>query len=235
MARFSLFHNKILPRWYLTPILLKEWKTSTFKRMNERPIEYGFAFKCLMEKHTTEVLDVGSGETAWPNIMTTCGFRVTAIDKKEGYWTGAFFNRHYYILTDDVTEPKIEKQFDFITCISVLEHIPNHRAAIKGMFSLLKTGGHLVLTFPYHEEKYVNDVYRLPGAGYGQEFPYICQIFSRKEIEAWMKENPSRILVQEYYQVFSGDLWTFGDRVYPPQKVTNQERHHLTCILLQKA
>jgi SAM-dependent methyltransferase len=38
--------------------------------------------------------------------------------------------------------------FDVITCISVLEHIPQDSAALEKMWSLLKPGGVLVLTVP---------------------------------------------------------------------------------------
>jgi SAM-dependent methyltransferase len=38
--------------------------------------------------------------------------------------------------------------FDLITCISVLEHIPQDKAVIENMWSLLRPGGKLILTFP---------------------------------------------------------------------------------------
>jgi len=38
--------------------------------------------------------------------------------------------------------------FDLITCISVLEHIPEDKAAIERMWSLLRPGGKLILTLP---------------------------------------------------------------------------------------
>lgn len=41
-----------------------------------------------------------------------------------------------------------QSSFDLITCISVLEHIPDDRAVIETMWSLLLPGGRLVLTFP---------------------------------------------------------------------------------------
>lgn len=225
---------KMLGRWYLAPILLLERKRPPYKHINERPIELGFAFKWLSKICPTEVLDVGSGTDAWPYVMANCGFRVTAIDKIKGYWKGGFFNRHYYIINDDITKPKIAKQFDLITCISVLEHIPNHKAAINGMFILLKPGGYLVLTFPYNEKRYIDNVYKLPDARYGQNTLYICQVFSRKQIDGWLKENPGTIIEQEYYEIFSGNLWTFGERIYPPRKVKKEERCHLTCIVIQK-
>lgn len=116
---------------YLKPILLIEQKYPPFRNINERPIEYGFALKHLSEIYVVEVLDVGTGKTAWPHIMANCGFKVTAIDKIEGYWKGGFFNRHYNVINDDITKTKITKKFDLITCISALEHIPNHKEAIK--------------------------------------------------------------------------------------------------------
>lgn len=215
-------------------MLFREWKSPPHKHINERPIEFSFAFKWLSKICPVEVLDVGSGTTAWPHVMANCGFRVTAIDKIKGYWKDSFLNRHYYIINDDITTPKIAKRFDFITCISVLEHIPNHKAAINGMFTLLKPGGYLVLTFPYSEKRYIDNVYKLPDAGYGQNYPYICQVFSRSELDAWLKEKPAKIIDQEYYEVFTGEHWTFGERIYPPRKVPKGERCHLTCIVIQK-
>jgi SAM-dependent methyltransferase len=48
-----------------------------------------------------------------------------------------------------IEESSFERSsFDLITCISVLEHIPADREAVERMWSLLKTGGRLVLTLP---------------------------------------------------------------------------------------
>jgi 2-polyprenyl-3-methyl-5-hydroxy-6-metoxy-1,4-benzoquinol methylase len=229
---FRLYN--ILGRLYLAPMLFLEWKRPDYNRISERSIEYGFALRQLSKICPKEVLDIGPGKSAWPHLMANCGFLVTAIDQIKGYWKGSFFNRHYYIINDDIVNPKIKKQFDFITCISVLEHIPDHKAAIKGMVSLLKPGGHIVLTIPYKEDRYVDNVYKLEGAGYGQNAPYICQVFSGREIGEWFNENPIKIIEQEYYEVFSGDLWTFGERIYPSRKVEKGEKCHLICLVIQK-
>lgn len=223
-----------LGKWYLTPLLLREWKNPSFLPKNERTVEYAFAFKWLSKIFPVEVLDVGPGKSAWPHVMATCGVRVTAIDKIEGYWRGGLLNRHYYIVSDDITKSKIKGQFDLITCISTLEHIPDHKAAVAEMFRLLKPDGYLVLTLPYNEEQYVDNVYKLPDAGYGQDFTSICQVFSPKEIAAWLKQNAAKIIDQEYYKVFTGDLWTFGKRISPPRKVKRQEKCDLICLLIQK-
>ena len=70
----------------------------------------------------------------------------------------------------------------------------------------------MILTFPYNEEQYVDNVYKLPGAGYGQNEPFICQVYSRKEIDQWMQENKGRMVDQEYYEVFTGDHWTLENK-----------------------
>ena len=121
-----------------------------------------------------------------------------------------------------------------ITCISILEHIKDHKAAVTGMFKLLETGGHIVLTFPYNENHYLKNIYDHPFAGYGKEAPYICQNFSRDEINCWIKENNTEIVLQKYYQIFSGDYWTFWQRIYPPREVSINDKHHLLCMLIQK-
>ena len=50
--------------------------------------------------------------------------------------------------------------FDLITCISVLEHIPSDGEAVERMWSLLRTGGRLMLTMPCMSqsmEQYISD------------------------------------------------------------------------------
>jgi 2-polyprenyl-3-methyl-5-hydroxy-6-metoxy-1,4-benzoquinol methylase len=218
----------------LRPVLKKDYNVPTFNTINERSTEYSFVFRNLSRICPKEILDVGTGKSSLPHLMVNCGFKVTAMDKMESFWKSGFINRHYYIIKDDITNPQISKSFDMVTAISVLEHIPTHKEAIDGMFSLLKPGGHLLLTFPYNENKYINNVYELHGQKEGQDsLPYICQVYSRNEINNWIDGN-GKIIDQEYYRVFTGDYWSFGERIYPLKKVTNQEPHHLTCILIQK-
>jgi SAM-dependent methyltransferase len=223
-----------LGRWFLNPMLLLEWKRSHLKQYNERAAEYDFALKWLLKINPVDVLDVGSGTSSWPHLMANCGFHVTAIDKIKDYWKSGFFNRHYYIINDDITKPKINRQFDFITCISVLEHIPKHKEAFRGMLGLLKPGGHLLLTFPYNEKQYIDNIYKLPGVGYGSDYTFICQVYSREQIDEWLSDNPAKIIDQEYYKIFSGELWAFGERIRPPEKVEKGQECHLTCLLIQK-
>ena len=219
---------------YLDPMLKLEQKKPMFPEVNERPLEYGFVFDQLRNLWPDRILDVGSGKSSWPHILHNCGFNVTAVDKIDGYWTGGFSNRHYHIVNDDITSTRIVNQFPFVTCISVLEHIPNHNEAVRNMIGLVEDHGHLVLTFPYNERNYHHNIYSHPEAGYGQEASFVTQVYSRKEIEEWTKSGSIKIVEQKYFKVFTGEFWTFGKRIKPPMEVSKDEVHHLTCILLKK-
>jgi 2-polyprenyl-3-methyl-5-hydroxy-6-metoxy-1,4-benzoquinol methylase len=214
------------------PILRYEWSKRDQRRVNERPIEYPFALTCLSDLCPSSVLDVGPGTTAWPQLLANCGYNVTAIDEGDSYWGGLPNNRHHHLLRDDITNPNIEGEFDAITCLSVIEHIPDHAAAIRGLRSLLSLGGHAILSFPYNERRFIENVYALPGVSYGADAAYICRVYSRREIEAWLAEG-FEIVRQEYYRIFSGDLWAFGERLSPPVKTGMNDPHHLTCVLLR--
>jgi SAM-dependent methyltransferase len=228
---FSVYERIIIV--FIKPIFYRE-KKYPLKRMNERPVEFAFAFKYIAEFYPKTMLDVGTGTTSFPHLISNCGIKITAVDYIENYWNNGLNNRHVPIVKQDITKPTLNTKFDMITCISVLEHIKDNRAALKGMFSLLNTNGRIVLTFPYNEKKYVKDVYRLPEAGYGKDHPFIGQVYSREQLDNWVNDNDAEIVDQEYYEVFTGELWTFGQSIYPIKKTTKESKHHLTCILLQK-
>lgn len=221
-------------KWYCEKTSELEFQAQKFIRKNERPIEYGFVFKKLLDVNPSSILDVGSGMTAFPHLLRNCGFHVTSIDNRGEYWKAGMFNRHYHVINDDITNPRLEHTFDFITCISVLEHIREHREAIKGMFSLLNSNGYLALTFPYNEQTYIDNVYASPDAMYGKGKSYICQAFSRSQINEWLNQNGGELVSQEYWKFFTGDYWTFGEQLSRPVLVDENSLHQLTCILIKK-
>jgi SAM-dependent methyltransferase len=144
------------------------------------------------------------------------------------------FNRHYTVLNDDIRNTKLKDRFDFVCCISTLEHIGEWESAARCMRSLLNPGGHLLLTFPFSEERYVDNVYALPEAGYGQSSPYICQVYSRREVQRMLPESEGGIVDQQYWRFWDGELWTFGNQEIPPKRVEKSDLHQLTCILFRK-
>lgn len=210
----------------------REFKYQPYS-FNERAVEFSFVFKQIARIYPQRILDVGTGTTALPHLLYNCGFLVTAIDNIKDYWTSGMYNRHYYVINDDITNTQLVDKFDLITCVSVLEHITNFDAAIRGMFKLLNPNGYLILTVPYTESKYVENVYALPKSNAGKDIPYVTQSFSRNELNGWLKDSGGTILEQEYWQFWDGDFWTVGNKLIPPKKVGINERHQLSCLLLQ--
>ena len=223
-----------LGKAYVTAICKREYEDQKFTRVNERPIEYRFVFHHLARLHPKTVLDVGTGTTALPHLIRHCGFLVTSIDNTHDYWSEGMFNRSFYVIKDDITATKLSSRFDFITCVSVLEHIHKADEAVASLFRLLRPGGHVVITCPYKEARHIENVYTMEGASYGQDLPYICRMYSRQDVNRWLDTHHGRLVDQEFWQVWTGDLWTFGELVTPPRPVSASVNHQLTCILLQK-
>jgi len=219
---------------YAREIGRREYLAQEFLGINERSVEYRFAFEHLTQACPRTVLDVGTGRTALPHLMRSCGFLVTAMDNIKDYWPSAMVNRHYHVLDDDILKPKISGPFDFLTCISTLEHIRDHARAMRNMLSLLKPGGRLVVTFPYNEKTYVENVYALPGSIGADKYPFMTQVFSRRELDLWTRDSGARIIAQEYWRYFDGPFWTIGQRVVPPVRVESSDLHQITCIALVK-
>jgi 2-polyprenyl-3-methyl-5-hydroxy-6-metoxy-1,4-benzoquinol methylase len=216
-------------------ICKREYLQQSIPQFNERAVEYGFVFKHLTRIYPRKILDVGTGTTSLPHLMRRCGFLVTAIDNIKDYWLSGMFNRHYFVMDDDITDSKLDDKFDLITCISVLEHLEESEAAIRNMFNLLNPSGYLIITFPYNENKYVRNVYDMHGSSYGQNLPYICQSYSRRELNNWIQGNNWEVIDQEVWQFWDGDHWTVGNQIIPPRQVTTKEKHQLSCILIQKS
>jgi SAM-dependent methyltransferase len=212
----------------------EEYNNQNYIVFNERPVEYSFVFKHLAYYCPINILDVGTGTTALPQLMRTCGFKVTAIDNVKDYWPEGMVNRHYYVIDDDITCSKLNQKFDLITCISTLEHIVNFEKAIDNMFRLLNPQGIIILSFPYNEGKYVENVYFLPDSTAPKDLPFSTQVFSRRHLNDWCQRNNAAILEQEYWQYFTGDFWTIGDRLPKPLKTSVDEIHQITCLLVSK-
>jgi 2-polyprenyl-3-methyl-5-hydroxy-6-metoxy-1,4-benzoquinol methylase len=219
---------------YLRWSYKRQYKKQRFVELNERPVEFSFVFRKITEIWPKTVLDVGTGMTALPSVLRTTGLEVTAIDNIKDYWPIGMVNRHYYIINDDICNTKVNKTFDVITCISVLEHIKDHRSAIKSMYKLLNPGGVLILTCPFTSHQYIENVYALPESQVKGLPPFTTQSFSDKERQEWMKDSPFDLEDEEYWQYFDGEFWTCGNILKKIIKVTKDSRHQICCMTLRR-
>ena len=222
-----------LGRAYLNHLTQDAALSQKFTRHNERSVEYGYVFQALSTYRPRSVLDVGSGDTALPSLMRTCGPIVTAIDNVRDYWRAGMVNRHWHIVDDDITRTNIIDRFDMITCVSVIEHIADHLDAMRSMMSLLAPDGVLVITTPYSETRHVSNVYELEGAAYGHDLPYICRSTSRSELDQWLDAAGGKLVDQEFWKNWSGDVWCQGDILDRPLKVEASAPHQLACLTIK--
>lgn len=219
-------------RWALK----REYEAQRFRRHNERPMEFSFVLRAVGKVAPKTLLDVGTGTTALPAAIANCGVVVTAIDNITDYWEEGMINRHWHVLQDDIQAPQIAKQFDMVTCISVLEHIKDHSSAMRHMLRLVKPGGYMVLSCPYTDREFVPDTYRQPGADpESAKQVYICNSYSRAELDSWLKDGNAELIEAEYWKGFTGKHWAMGTRIAPPQPSTLDGDHNHACFLIRKA
>lgn len=178
-----------------------------------------------------DILDVGSGNTCFPALLRSFGYRVHSIDNIKNYWKGSLSNRHYYVLKEDILQPKTNKKFDLITCISVLEHIEDWKLAVSNMSSLLKPRGSLILTFPYNRDTYVKNAFELDGCLTEEKPEFITQVFSDDQILEMSLISKSKIKKTETWKCWEGDYWREGKRLPIPKK---ENKPDLICVRLQK-
>jgi SAM-dependent methyltransferase len=225
-----------LGRAYVRRICQSERESHRPRKINERPVEYAFALEWINRAQPKTVLDVGTGESALPSIMATCGCRVDAIDNVRDYWTRKMVNRHWPVADEDIVSPRnglLLKQYDMVTCISVLEHIEYADAAVANMLAVLRPGGHLVLTHPYSDDPMYRhfNVYEIPGS-YGADSAYKASQYSRPDLNRWFTD--SEVVSQRYYRAFNSRFWSVGELVRPIERVPQNEPHQLTCLVIRK-
>jgi 2-polyprenyl-3-methyl-5-hydroxy-6-metoxy-1,4-benzoquinol methylase len=234
----SLAYN-LLARAVLTPQLKREWSRGLASR-TERLVGYADALRWIVDRSPDTLLDVGPGPSSWPNLIAFGGVRVTAIDNMQSPWHGRwlnqqrYFNRHFYVIRDDISHPRLTQTFDFVTCLGVMELVDDFDAAVRGLFHFVRSGGYVAMTCPYNERQFVPNAYALPEAGYGQDLPYVCRQYSRADLERWTAANDAEIEGMNLYQCFTGEFWTMGERLAPVVKATPDARHHLALILFRK-
>ena len=106
-----------------------------------------------IEKRTaikdSEILDIGCGGGILSELLCQKGGMVTAIDLADGPLNVAKIRQqksqlpinYRKISTTDLV--KEGKQYDVITCLEMLEHVPDPSIVVKECAQLCKSGGHL--------------------------------------------------------------------------------------------
>jgi len=98
----------------------------------------------------SRVVDIGCGGGILSESMAKLGASVTGVDMGEGPLTVARLhqaesgtNVEYLQTTAEDLASKRPGQFDVVTCLEMLEHVPSPPAVIAACAELLRPGGHL--------------------------------------------------------------------------------------------
>jgi 2-polyprenyl-6-hydroxyphenyl methylase/3-demethylubiquinone-9 3-methyltransferase len=132
--------------------LAKQWwdKSGSAKTLHQiNPLRLGF-----IQTHASlqgkRVLDVGCGAGILSEALARAGAKVTGIDASEGMIQAAKLHALSASLSIDYQHSTIEtfcdsdpEQFDIITCLELLEHVPDPASIIKACGHLCKPQGQL--------------------------------------------------------------------------------------------
>ncbi len=99
------------------------------------------------------VLDVGCGGGLLSEGMAALGAQVTGIDMGKAPLNVARLHKHESELDIDYRQTTAEQLasdepggFDVVTCLEMLEHVPDPAAVIKACTTLVRDGGHVFLS-----------------------------------------------------------------------------------------
>lgn len=97
-----------------------------------------------------EVVDIGCGGGILTESMAAAGASVTGIDMAEAPLAVARLHRHETGLEVDYRQATAEElagekadSFDIVTCLEMLEHVPDPSKVIQSCAELVKPGGHV--------------------------------------------------------------------------------------------
>jgi len=129
-------------------------RESEFKPLHEiNPIRVSYIERQAQGLDAKVVLDVGCGGGILAEAMAQKGARVTGIDMAELSLKVARLHLHESGLEVDYQHTTVEDfaadnaaRFDIVTCLELLEHVPDPASVIDAAVRLLKPGGLLFLS-----------------------------------------------------------------------------------------
>ncbi|HEX8804333.1 MAG TPA: methyltransferase domain-containing protein, partial [Acidimicrobiales bacterium] len=102
--------------------------------------------------HGARILEIGSGR----QDMGEDAYSFRDLFPADNEFVQSDVNPEHGHLVVDVTDMDFVDEWDVILCVSVLEHVPDFGAALRGIHRALKPGGRAVIVapmcFPYHDE-----------------------------------------------------------------------------------
>jgi 2-polyprenyl-6-hydroxyphenyl methylase/3-demethylubiquinone-9 3-methyltransferase len=125
-------------------------KNSEFRPLHEiNPLRLNY-INSKLDLADKKILDIGCGGGILAESMALQGANVTGIDMGEASLSVAklhlyesSLNIDYLKITAEELAKEHQHKYDVITCMEMLEHVPDPASVIKACHSLLKPNGHV--------------------------------------------------------------------------------------------
>jgi len=151
MSNFDYINSDQVELNKFSELAHKWWdKTSEFKPLHDiNPLRLNYIDKAASLNGKT-VLDVGCGGGILSESMAAKGAKVTGIDLGEkalkvaqlhGLESGVSVD--YRLIAVEKLAEEQPASFDVVTCLEMLEHVPDPASVVRACAALVKPGGHV--------------------------------------------------------------------------------------------
>lgn len=124
-----------------------EGDLKTLHQINPLRLDYIKSHADIVGK---SIVDIGCGGGILAESLAKAGAKVTGIDMHQSIITTAKLHQHesgveieYLKTTAEELAAERPAQYDIVTCLEMLEHVPDPASIIQAAATLVKPGGHL--------------------------------------------------------------------------------------------
>jgi len=127
---------------------------SEFRPLHDiNPLRFEYILEQCGPLKAKKVLDIGCGGGILTESLARTGADVTGIDLGQAPLSVAKLHQHeskleieYRLIAAEKLAQQEPEQYDVITCLEMLEHVPDPSSIVKACFDLLKPGGRVIFS-----------------------------------------------------------------------------------------
>jgi 2-polyprenyl-6-hydroxyphenyl methylase / 3-demethylubiquinone-9 3-methyltransferase len=202
--------------------LASRWwdKQSEFRPLHEiNPLRLEYINKRANGLNNKSVIDVGCGGGILADSMASLGAKVTGIDMGEAPLSVAKLHQlesgqsvDYQHATAEQMAEKLPAEFDLVSCMEMLEHVPQPESVIQACAKLVKPGGDLFVSTINRTAKAF--AFAIVGAEYLLKMlpkgtHHYNKFIKPSEIDSWARANQLELnhLIGMHYNPITKRYW----------------------------
>lgn len=210
--------------------------TTTLNQLSELDKYNTWIFERIKPGLGHSILEIGAGIGNFTQLLSQHGREVTATDIVPNYCKtlSEKFGNHPAVKIDtfdlNIKAPInfIEKPFDTIVCLNVLEHIKDDKFALEQMYRSLESGGKLCLLVPSHQFLY----------GKFDEAVGHYRRYEKSQLKRLLKQAGFKICSIEFFNIAAIIPWLINGRIlkrdYIPANQSNIANMIVPLLKLEK-